>query len=63
MDGSWITQYSFISPRWWFSICTCHPYRSRTKGKVERPISYMQRGFFYGKTFINDDNLNAKALS
>ena len=39
----------------------CRPYRARTKGKVERPIRYIREGFFYGRTFANDDDLNRQA--
>ncbi|MCY3830101.1 MAG: IS21 family transposase [Rhodospirillaceae bacterium] len=37
------------------------PYRARTKGKVERPIRYIREGFFYGRSFANDHDLNAQA--
>jgi len=46
-----------------FEIRACRPYRARTKGKVERPISYIRRGFFYGREFVSDADLNARALS
>ncbi len=32
-----------------------------TKGKVERPISYVRSSFFYGREFVSDDDLNARA--
>ena len=35
----------------------------RDRGKVERPIGYVRQGFFYGRTFLNDADLNAQALS
>ena len=38
------------------------PYRAQTKGKVERPVSYIRRNFFYGRDFASDDDLNARAL-
>jgi transposase len=41
----------------------CRPYRAKTKGKVERPIRYVRESFFYGRTFLNDADLNAQALS
>ncbi len=46
-----------------FVIRACRPYRARTKGKVERPISYVRRGFFYGREFVSDADLNARALA
>ena len=39
----------------------CRPYRAQTKGKVERPIRYCRHSFFYGREFINDDDLNNQA--
>src|ERR1700736_1394433 len=32
-----------------------------SKGKVERPIRYVRESFFYGRTFLNDADLNAQA--
>ena len=52
-----------FSAHWGFRIRACRPYRARTKGKVERPISYVRQNFFYGRSFLNDDDLNAQALS
>jgi excisionase family DNA binding protein len=46
-----------------FRIRACRPYRARTKGKVERPIGYVRQSFFYGRSFLNDADLNAQALS
>ncbi|MBW2122237.1 MAG: IS21 family transposase [Deltaproteobacteria bacterium] len=36
----------------------CRPYRAKTKGKVERPIGYIRRDFFLGRTFGNLEDLN-----
>jgi hypothetical protein len=33
------------------------------KGKVERPIGYVRQSFFYARSFLNDADLNAQALS
>jgi transposase len=44
-----------------FRIRACRPYRARTKGKVERPIGYVRQAFFYGRSFLNDEDLNAQA--
>ncbi len=46
---------------WGFDPRACRPYRARTKGKVERPIRYIRESFFYGRSFANDDDLNAQA--
>lgn len=52
-----------FAAHWEFRIRACRPYRAKTKGKVERPISYARQGFFYGRRFLNDEDLNAQALS
>jgi transposase len=46
---------------WQFRPRACRPYRAKTKGKVERPIRYLRENFFYGRTFINDEDLDAQA--
>ena len=48
---------------WGFRIRACRPYRAKTKGKVERPIGYVRTGFFYGRAFIHDEDLNHQARS
>ncbi len=52
-----------FAAHWGFRVRACRPYRAKTKGKVERPISYVRQGFFYGRHFLNDADLNAQALS
>ncbi len=47
---------------WGFRIRACRPYRAQTKGKVERPVSYIRNNFFYGRDFGSDDDLNARVL-
>ena len=46
---------------WQFRARACRAYRAQTKGKVERPIRYVRENFFYGRTFLNDDDLNCQA--
>jgi len=46
-----------------FTPRACRPYRAQTKGKVERPIRYVRGSFFYGRTFVSDEDLNAQAES
>lgn len=46
---------------WSFRARACRPYRAQTKGKVERPIRYVRGGFFYGRDFIDDHDLNGQA--
>jgi transposase len=38
----------------------CRPYRAKTKGKVERPFSYIRQDFFLARTFRNLDDLNGQ---
>jgi transposase len=52
-----------FAAHWGFRVRACRPYRAQTKGKVERPIGYVRQGFFYGRSFLNDADLNAQALS
>ena len=46
---------------WGFDPRSCRPYRAKTKDKVERPIRYIRESFFCGRSFANDDDLNAQA--
>lgn len=46
---------------WDFRVRACRPYRAKTKGKVERPVSYVRSSFFYGRTFTSDEDLNRQA--
>ena len=50
-----------FAAHWGFAVRSCRPYRAQTKGKVERPIRYLRENFFYGRTFINDADLNDQA--
>jgi len=45
-----------------FQPRACRPYRAKTKGKVERPFSYIRRDFFLGRSFRNLDDLNAQLI-
>jgi transposase len=45
---------------WGFRSRACRPYRAKTKGKVERPIRYLRENFFYGRAFLNDQDLDAQ---
>jgi transposase len=55
-------EFRRFAEHWSFRIRACRPYRARTKGKVERPIRYVRQSFVYGRTFLNDADLNAQAL-
>lgn len=43
-----------------FQPRACRPYRAKTKGKVERPFSYIRQDFFLGRRFRNLDDLNSQ---
>jgi transposase len=62
-DGALVLNAEFLrfAAHWGFRPRACRPYRAKTKGKVERPIRYLRESFFYGRTFINDADLNAQA--
>src|SRR4029453_13411382 len=42
---------------WGFRPRACRPYRAQTKGKVERPVRYVRGNLVYGRTFLNDADL------
>lgn len=52
-----------FAAHWSVRIRACRPYRAKTKGKVERPISYIRGNFLYGRDFLGDADLNAQALT
>jgi hypothetical protein len=56
-------EFMRFAAHWGFRIRACRPYRARTKGKVERPISYVRQNFFYAREFLNDADLNHQAIS
>jgi len=62
-DGALVMNSEFLrfAAHWGFRPRACRPYRAKTKGKVERPIRYLRESFFYGRTFLNDADLNAQA--
>jgi transposase len=53
-------EFARFSAHWGFRARACRPYRAKTKGKVERPIRYVRQSFFYGRTFLNDEDLNTQ---
>jgi transposase len=64
-DGKLLENPEFLrfAAHWGGRIRACRPYRARTKGKVERPISYLRGNFLYGREFLGDGDLNAQALT
>jgi transposase len=61
-DGHIIYNRSLIAlgRHYGFVPRACRPYRAKTKGKVERPFSYIRKDFFLGRTFRNLDDLNGQ---
>jgi transposase len=61
--GSLVENLEFLrfAQHWQFRMRACRPYRAKTKGKVERPIRYVRENFFYGRRFLNDQDLDAQA--
>jgi transposase len=43
-----------------FRPLACRPYRAKTKGRVERAVSYLRRNFFYGRRFRDLEDLNSQ---
>jgi transposase len=41
-----------------FRPVACRPYRAKTKGRVERAVSYLRQNFFYGRHFRDLEDLN-----
>jgi transposase len=52
-----------FAAHWGFRIRACKPYRAKTKGKVERPVSYVRGNFVYGREFLGDGDLDAQRLT
>jgi transposase len=43
-----------------FRPLACRPYRAKTKGRVERAVSYLRHNFFYGRRFRDLEDLNGQ---
>jgi transposase len=43
-----------------FHPTACRPYRAKTKGRVERAVSYLRHSFYYGRNFRNLEDLNGQ---
>ena len=54
-------EFQRFARHWDFRPRACRPRRPRTKGKVERPIRYVRDGFFHGRRFAGDEDLNEQA--
>ena len=60
LGGALVCNLEFLrfAHHWSFTPRACRPYRAQTKGKVERPIRYLRDNFVYGRTFLNDADLD-----
>ncbi len=60
LGGQLVRNEEFLrfSAHWSFTPRACRPYRAQTKGKVERPISYVRDNFVYGRAFLGDGDLD-----
>jgi transposase len=60
LGGQLVRNEEFLrfAAHWGFVARACRPYRAQTKGKVERPVSYVRDNFVYGRTFLGDGDLD-----
>jgi transposase len=60
--GALVRNLEFLrfAHHWSFTPRACRPYRAQTKGKVERPVRYLRDNFVYGRTFVNDADLDVQ---
>jgi transposase len=58
--GALVRNLEFLrfAHHWSFTPRACRPYRAQTKDKVERPVRYLRDNFVYGRTFVNDADLD-----
>lgn len=63
-QGHIVYNRSLLALAWHFRFRSraCHPYRAKTKGKAERPFSYIRQDFFVGRRFRNLDDINAQLV-
>ncbi|HVL67424.1 MAG TPA: IS21 family transposase [Vicinamibacterales bacterium] len=63
--GALVRNLEFLrfAHHWSFTPRACRPYRAQTKGKVERPVRYLRGNFVYGRTFLNDADLDHQRAS
>jgi hypothetical protein len=58
----WNALFFDFANHYGFTPKTCRVRRPRTKGKVERMVSYVRDAFLNGRTFSDLDDLNVQAL-
>ena len=59
----WNSKFMDFAGFYGFQPKLCRLYRAQTKGKVERPFTYIWQDFFIGTKFEGIEDLNQKALS
>lgn len=60
---NWNSQFIDFASFYGFVPTLCQPGRKETKGKVERPYSYIKTSFFDGSEFNGLSDLNEKAMN
>jgi transposase len=60
---NWNPQFIDFASYYGFLPTLCRPGRKETKGKIERPYSYIQTSFFDGSEFNGLSDLNEKAMN
>jgi len=58
----WNERYIDFSSALGFEARLCRPYRARTKGKVERGVSYVEQNFWPSARFVDLADLNRQGL-
>ncbi len=52
------TRFLVFATHYGFQPWACRPHRPQTKGKVERPFSYLEKNLLNGRTFTSLEHLN-----
>ena len=62
LGGQIVVNEEFLrfAAHWGFKPKACRPYRAQTKGKVERPVSYVRGNFVYGRDLSGDGHLDGE---
>lgn len=55
------TRFLAFATHYGFQPWACRPHRPQTKGKVERPFSYLEKNLLNGRTFTSLEHLNEVA--
>ena len=61
-DHEWNSRMLDFARRVGFDLRLCRPYRAQTKGKVENGVKYEKGNFWPSVCFIDDADLNRRAL-